>query len=278
MRKQLIGILAISCGALGLIVPSIILGTGASDPNIPVGTLTAFPTQVQTGTHPNLTWDISYPESVEDIVEIEPPGTVIPNQDLHMEVRIVGASVKRVWLNQYGQVVDWEWVNTECQMKIGSGSYSRIFYGKQSQVNPNTVVDSRDVDEGTTIDFGGRYVQSNGSWSTWFSSTNCENNVIALKDGDNPPDVGALYGQQTVEDFLRPYMDTDGNIDIGPKDVIYLVELTHTNMNDGGFDLQDLVILVTFSDPVGSSGSGSSGSGSSGSGGYGGYGGYGGRH
>ena len=219
-----------------------------ADPAIPTGFLTAYPTQVQTGAYPELTWEIEIPETVTEVVTITPPGTVTPKRDLCMEVRIVGASVKRVW-TQNGRVVDWEWVNTECRMKYGGGNYSRIFYGKQDEVDPDEIVHAQIVTANNSINFGGRYVQSNGSWSTWRSSTNSSQNVIALKDGDNPPDVDALYGQQTVEDFLRPYMDNQGNIDIGPKDVIYLIELTHTNMNDGGFDLQDLVILVTFNDP-----------------------------
>lgn len=223
-------------------------GQNPHDPVIPTGHLTAYPTQVQTGAYPQLTWEIEIPETVTEVVTITPPGTVTPKRDLCMEVRIVGASVKRVW-TQNGQVVDWEWVSTECQMKYGGGNYSRIFYGKQNEVDPDRIVHAQIVTANNSINFGGRYVQSNGSWSTWRSSTNSEQNVIALKNGDSPPDVDALYGQQTVEDFLRPYMDNQGNIDIGPKDVIYLIELTHTNMNDGGFDLQDLVILVTFNDP-----------------------------
>ncbi|MEZ5434456.1 MAG: hypothetical protein R3F31_25480 [Verrucomicrobiales bacterium] len=63
---------------------------------------------------------------------------------------------------------------------------------------------------------------------------------------DTPPTTTPLYQQPTLESFLRPYLDDNGNIKIGPMDVIYLMELTHTDRNNGGFDLQDLVILVTF--------------------------------
>jgi hypothetical protein len=55
-----------------------------------------------------------------------------------------------------------------------------------------------------------------------------------------------LYQQPTVEDFIKPYLDSNGKIKIGPMDVIYLMELTHTNKYDAGFDLQDLCLLVTF--------------------------------
>ncbi|MCB1234510.1 MAG: hypothetical protein KDM91_05520 [Verrucomicrobiae bacterium] len=221
----------------------------STDPEIPTGSLSAYPTIVQTGTHPTLTWSITHPEVIDDVVDIDPPGTTIPKETLIMDIRVVGASVKRVWLDRRGRVTDWEWVPTECKFSYNNGSYQRIFYDTQDDVNPDQVVYSRTVYKDKPLNFGGRYLEYGGGWSTFYSSTNCDHNVIALKNGDNPPDVGALYGQDTVEDFLRPYMDNQGNISIGPKDVIYLVELTHTNMNDGGFDLQDLVILATFRKP-----------------------------
>ena len=62
----------------------------------------------------------------------------------------------------------------------------------------------------------------------------------------NPPTSSPLYQQPTIEDFIRQYLDGEGRIKIGPRDVIYLMELTHTNKQEGGFDLQDLALLVTF--------------------------------
>ncbi|MEM1444228.1 MAG: hypothetical protein AAGF67_17915, partial [Verrucomicrobiota bacterium] len=62
-------------------------------PVIPVGSLSAFPTIVQTGTHPQLTWEVTLPETVDEIVEITPPGTLTPSRDVVMDVRILGAGV-----------------------------------------------------------------------------------------------------------------------------------------------------------------------------------------
>ena len=99
-------------------------------PLIPIGSLSAFPTIVQTGTKPQLTWDITLPETVDDIVDIEPPGTVRPKRCLIMDVRVLGASVKRVWLRN-GQVVDWEWTGSGLGVDwewtgsgLGVGSYT----------------------------------------------------------------------------------------------------------------------------------------------------------
>lgn len=218
-------------------------------PLIPVGSLSAFPTIVQTGTHPTLTWDIVLPEIVDDVVDIEGPGTLVPTRDLVMDVRVVGASVKRVWLNYYGQIVDWEWVMTQLQINYNGEGYSEIFFNTQDHVNPNEIVYSRVVQEGAPVDFGGRYVNSNGSWSTWYSTTN-STNVVALQNGDTPPTTTPMYDQPTIESFILPYLDENGKIKLGARDVIVLMELTHTNPDDGGYDLQDLAVLVTFYDEV----------------------------
>lgn len=219
--------------------------SGQSQPIIPTGDITAFPTFVQAGTNPTLTWNVTLPEKVTDVITITPPGTITPKKTMTMKVRVLGASVKRVWLNSRGQVTDWEWVPTEALMKYNSGSYSRIFYNTQNNVNPNTVVKQQTVYNNNTINFGGRYYVD-GSWSNMFTSQNSQYNVVALKNGDTPPTTTPMYQQPTIESFILPYLDPQGNIKLGPRDVIYLMELTHTDRNHGGFDLQDLALLVTF--------------------------------
>jgi hypothetical protein len=181
---------------------------------------------------------------------ITPPGTLTPTRCLIMDVRILGASVKRVWLNSRGQVTNWEWVPTQAMMNYNATGYSQIFYNTHNNVNPNTIVRTIAVEEGASINFGGRYVNSNGAWSTFYSTTNSQYNVVALKDGDTPPTTTPLYQQPTIESFILPYLDDNGNIELGARDVIILMELTHTDRNNGGFDLQDLAILVTFYDEL----------------------------
>ncbi|MFT3992586.1 MAG: hypothetical protein QM680_14415 [Luteolibacter sp.] len=215
------------------------------DPVAPVGALTAFPTLVQTGTRPTLTWGITYPATAKDVVAITGPGTLTPKTNLTMEVRVIGASVRATTTNLLGLIVSQTWVPTECQFKYGSGSFSRIWYGRQTDVQVSNVVLTKTVEAGKAINFGGRYYW-NSAWSSLYTSLNSTRNVVALVNGDTPPTTTPLYQQPTLESFLLPYLDDQGNVKIGPKDVIYLMELTHTNPNDGGFDLQDLVILVTF--------------------------------
>ncbi|MEM9018808.1 MAG: hypothetical protein AAGC68_17500 [Verrucomicrobiota bacterium] len=223
-------------------------GIGVSQeetPIIPVGTLSAFPTIVQTGTHPQLTWEITLPEIVEDIVDIDEPGTVIPSRRLVMDVRILGAGVTS-YNSYYGTLT---FVPTECKLSYNGSSYSRIFYGTNHDVNPNSIVYTREVEAGDTINLGARYYW-NESWGTWFSSTNHDYNVVALRNGDTPPTTTPMHQAPTIESFIRPYLGEDGRLDLGARDVIYLMELTHTDRNNGGWDLQDMAVLLTFYEEV----------------------------
>jgi len=220
----------------------------STDPAVPTGTLSAYPTVVKSGTFPTLTWGVTYPNIVSDLITVTPPGTITPKKSLEMKVRVIGASVKRVWLNSLRQVVASEWVPTEALLSYNGESYSRIWYGTQDNVNPNSIVTTRKVYNGQPIRFGGRYLNWNHSWNTMFTSTSSGGNVRALVNGDRPPTTTPLYQQPTIESFLLPYLDTNGKIKIGPKDVIFLFELTHTDTEDDGFDLQDLVLLCTFTE------------------------------
>jgi hypothetical protein len=216
----------------------------AQDPQVPVGSLAANPSHVQIGERPILSWNITYPAVVKDIIKVTPPGTCTPKVKVAMDVRVIGASVKVVWRNIFGQITRSEWAPTEAQISIGNNSYSRIFYNTQDKVNPSTSVYTGTIQPGNAINFAGRYYFD--GWSSLFRSTGSNGNVVALINGDTPPTSTPLYQQPTITDFIRPYLDGQGNIKIGPKDVIYLMELTHTNRYEGGYDLQDLALLVTF--------------------------------
>ncbi len=236
---------------IGLGAPGVAPRAGAQEmtPIIPVGSLSAFPTIVQTGTHPQLTWSVTVPEAVLDVVTIDPPGTLLPNRCLKMNVRVLGASVMAVWSNAAGHMLRWEWVPTEARINVNGTGFNRIFFDTQDHVNPSYVVHSQTVRVGDRIDFGGRY-QFQGEWGPWFSSTNSANQVVALKNGDIPPTTTPLHEQPDIETFLLPYLDEQGRIKLGARDVIYLMELTHTDVSHAGYDLQDLVLLVTFYDEI----------------------------
>lgn len=216
-----------------------------TSPSIPVGTLTAFPTVVQTGTKPTLTWSINYPSVVQDFVTITPPATVTPKQNLICDVRILGLGVTSQ--NSNGSIT---YYRTRGRWKYNTmSSYSDIYDGKQTDTIVQTqglVKTSISVTKSKPMNFSGQYY--NSEWQTLYLSTSGDN-VRTLKSGDTPPSNVPDYNAPSLESFLRPYLDSSGKVRIGPMDVIVFMELTHTDKNDVGYDLQDCVMLITFRKP-----------------------------
>lgn len=212
-------------------------------PPDPVGWLTAYPTVVQTGTKPTLTWSITYPSVVKDYVEIIPPATVNPKEKLDVEIRVLGNGVTVSSSNSN----NYSFVDAEAWLDFDGGGWDRIFYGDNHDVNPSNVVWSKkNVQAGETLKFGGRYYYD--GYGPFRHSTDGNQCVRTLVSGDTPPDVIPEYDAPSLEDFIKPYLGHDGKVNIGPMDVIVFMELTHSDsqQNDPGYDLQDMVLLVTF--------------------------------
>jgi hypothetical protein len=212
-------------------------------PKVPSGWISAYPTKVQTGTKPTLTWGINYPSIVEDYVTITPPATISADEEVDCEIRVLGAGVT---VSTYGSN-SYSFVPTEALVSYDGGSYQRIFYGTNHDVKPNQVVYSRTVSKNDTLRFGGRYYY-NKNWGPYFHSDSGTKNVRSLVNGDVPPSNVPDYNAPSLESFIKPYLSPAGKVYIGPMDVIVFMELTHydSQMSDSGYDLQDMVLLVTF--------------------------------
>jgi hypothetical protein len=221
-------------------------------PAIPVGSLDAYPTVVQTGTKPTLTWSINYPSIVKDYVTVTPPNTIIPKQALKCDIRILGAGVTSKSSN--GSIV---YYYTRGRIAYGSSpgssSFSTFWNGRQTDSivqQQGLVVTNLSVSANTRIHFGGQYNSDNSSsssnWYTFYGSSNSSTNVRTLVSGDSCPTNVPDYNAPSLESFLKPYLDSANKVRIGPMDVIVFMELTHTDQSNIGYDLQDLVFLVTF--------------------------------
>jgi len=215
----------------------------ATFPAMPSGWLVATPTVVQTGTNPTLTWGVNYPSIVEDYVTITEPATVKTDEEVDCEIRVLGAGVT-VTTNNSGA---YSFVPTEALLRYNNGSYGRIFYGTNPQVNPNTVVWSQTVPKNTTLRFGGRYFY-NKTWGTKYTSDSGTQNVRVLVNNSVPPSNVPEYNAPSLESFIKPYLSPAGRVQIGPMDMIVFMELTHpdSKSTEAGYDLQDMVLLVTF--------------------------------
>lgn len=241
----------------------------SADIPLPVGlsgeltATTSTPNMVQVGEYPKLTWKINYPPAVLDFVDVNDPGdpdggqpgTITPKVRLYTEVRILGQGVTVKSGSSFN------FVNTQATMSINSTSdFRQIFYGTNPQVNPANIINLRSVfgdtyrnnlvDAGKPIRFGGRYYYSN-RWGTYYKSSDGGDNVRFLVNGQIPPSNVPDYNAPSLESFIRPYLDASGRVKIGPMDVIVFMELTHSanQKSDVGYDLQDMVLLVTFRKP-----------------------------
>lgn len=233
--------------AVALFLAPVFLRAQTATPTIPVGDISSAQTTVKGGTFPQLTWSVTVPQTITDVITVTPPGTVTPKKNLRMDVRLLGASVWAQAFDSNGNPTSGWYVPTEALVSVGTSAYNRFWYDIHTNINPNTVVYSQNVTANTPINFAGRYWWY-GAWSTLYNSTNPAGQVVALVNGSVPPTSTPLYQQPTIESFILPYLDAQGKIKLGPRDVIYLIELTHTNKNDPGWDLQDLAFLVTFTE------------------------------
>ena len=224
---------------MGSLAPSPV--TAQTIPAIPAGVMSAYPTVVQTGTKPTLTWNILYPSKVSDMVRISPPGTLIPNQTLYVTVKMVGTGVTSGNATQ-----DAITHTSDARLSLNGGNYSQLFYGAPADVDPSKQLYIKKVYANQTIDFGGRYVEG-GAWTPFYTTHSSNFQVVALVNGATPPTTFPLYQSPTLASYLKPYLDSTGKVHIGPLSVLILMELGQTNRNVNSFDLQDQVLLVTFS-------------------------------
>jgi hypothetical protein len=209
-------------------------------PAVPSGWLTAYPTIVQTGTHPTITWGVNYPSVVENYITIT-ESKITAKQEVDCEIRVLGAGVTA---SKSGSS-SYTFVPTEAQVSFNNGTYTRIFYGTNLQVNPNAVVYTKTLQKNKTLCFGGKYFHNN-AWGPTYDYTHTHN-VRTLVNGSTPPTNIPDFGAPSLEQFIKPYLTADNKVKIGPMDVIVFMELTHSSsqMTDTGFDLQDMVLLVT---------------------------------
>ncbi|QQL45190.1 hypothetical protein [Sulfuriroseicoccus oceanibius] len=196
---------------------------------------------VQVGAVPSITWNVTYPLTIDDLIVIT--GTnITTKQQVVMEVRLIGAG--------WGLKENFHYVDSH--MDLGSG-WTQIFFGDHHMVNASEVIYSEPLPAGTSIDFGGRGGKDKpgpnpNQWSDWFKSNKIKGpNVVTLLNGDPAPQYDPAFDIQTaVEDYLTPYVNTTTEtITLGPFQVIYLFDFN--TFGTKWYDLQDTGIIVTFS-------------------------------
>lgn len=204
---------------------------------VPTGWLEVDRDVLRTGTYPTLTWAIHYPSNLESVLNRDANGSLCPGKPLEMHVAIVGAS------NQVG-VADGNptYAPVEFEVRVGGGSsYTPVFQNLQTAVDPSEVLLDVPVPASTQIDLRAR-AGTGTAWLPYQSTESATPNVLVLTAGQVPP----LTVTNDLRTFLAPYLDANGAVKIGPMDMLYLFELGESDPLAAGFNLQDLVVLVSF--------------------------------
>ncbi|MFO0832479.1 MAG: fibro-slime domain-containing protein [Phycisphaerales bacterium] len=168
------------------------------------------------------------------------------------KVRVIGAAISMG--GQYDLCVT-------TRVKVGSalqapfGAFDKAVTGNvNDNQNPRSVVLPNLIPAGTRLSVDGQsWTRNNASspspadadWSSYMTinSESGGRQVVALRNGDTPPDVSGFMGQVSAKDMLTPYMNA-GKITLLDNQVIYLFELGTTSTGSSAFDMQDLVVLV----------------------------------
>lgn len=242
--KSLIGIAIITQS------PLLVHGQEAPDPNVhgdpyvPVGTLGVNPTFVQIGVRPNLDWGIEYPMVFNDLALVGGSGSLVTtNQEVQTEIRVNGSSNDCTTEN--GTDLDSAlWVRVG-----GAGNYWRLlFYGNKRDVNPSKVLYKSWLPVGTPIELAARAKSPSGGWYPIVWTIEDTVQLAHLGNGDTVPDyIIPKFSTSELKSYTTALLSEDNlTAEIGPKDMVYLFELTATDPADPCFDLEDLVVTIHF--------------------------------
>ena len=202
----------------------------SAESKIPVGSLTVDKNLVQKDEKPRLTWNIIHPISeLDEVISVDENDKITVLKDVKVDVYMVGTGVT----SNSGRTQH----TTKSHIGLGQG-WEHVFTGKGDDVNPLKVLISRELEAGTKITFKANFKNDR---------ENSSDEVILLRDGDSAPSGLGDNGGASLESYLKSYVE-DGKLSLGTLDVIYCAELTHTDKNSSGYDLQDSIVLLRFSE------------------------------
>ncbi len=216
----------------GLLAGLCTLGSAFAADAVPTGTLNVDRTLVRVGTRSQLDWQINYPNTPPVGVDL------IPTTKVKMRVRTLGVAF------QSGNTL----LPFEGGWKTSKSSWSVFFNGNANSVVPTRVLVDKTVEANDTISFRARGgANANGtSWYAYHQTNNNDPYAVVLKNGDKPPTYAPAYNQGNIKSFLSPYLNSSGRIKIGEQDLIILWEGSTAAPGTTFFDMQDLVVLVSF--------------------------------
>ncbi len=223
-----------------ILTGSILTATSNAQEEIPTGSLTIGTgvDAVSEGTVPVLKWTINHPQAPIDTETLE-----VTNRT-NMAVQVLGTSI----------VVRRQKRFTNTEMKFtGESDWTHVFQGYDTDVDVSKVVLTRDLEAGDKIEFRTQRESSTGGVDDWrFFTPEDENNhhVNIFRDGDPLPWTNlAATSQRTIDDFLAAYLNQEEtHVLLDNNQIIIAVEMGRSAPGDRGFDMQDAIFLLTFTE------------------------------
>lgn len=201
---------------------------------IPTGKLNVDRTMVRIGTKSLLDWTINYPSQLDEVVDVT-NDVITVKKSTQMKVRVLGVAF------QSGSTL----LPINGYYSVNGSSWSSVFYGTGLAVNSATVLLTKTLKTNDKVSFGAKGWDGR-SWLPFHQTGTNDKYVTVLKNGSVAPSYAPAYNQGSVTSFLKPYIDSTGKISIGSKDLIILWECSTAAPGTTYFDMQDLVMLVTF--------------------------------
>lgn len=183
-------------------------------------------------------------------------GQVVPSESYAAEFTVVGSAIN--YSGWYDMPVTVK-CNVEDDTYSPFGSFEKAVNGNvNDQSNPRVYVFPNIYPPNTPISIDAR------SWiKKWFWYSGTKNKhwmpymtvnsadalpyVKVLRDGDGVPAIPGFLNQNSIEDYLQPYVNSNtGKISLEENQAIYLFELGTTDLNSPAADFQDLVALVSL--------------------------------
>ena len=216
------------------ITPALSLSAQTQEPAIPIGKLHVQNDIVAVGDYPTLTWDTTHPQTITDIIEVGGPDEVVTvKKKLLVKVSMIGTGITDSSGREY---------NSTNEISFNGGAWEHVFTGPGAAVDVTEVLIEKVLEPGATIEFRSRYT----GYDKWRYQDSKE--IQIFFDGDEPPKNPSSDSLATsAEEYMQAYTK-DGKLSLGALDMIYAAELTHTDTSSRGYDMQDSIVLVRFTD------------------------------
>lgn len=193
------------------------------------------PRYVEWPNSPRVGWDLTEEVSLDQLVKRTSTG-VTALTDLRVEVTVLGTGVTSGSGSRYTSF------RTQGELKIGNQAWALVHDGNEDAVVPNKVTYSTTAKEGDEFQFRSRFLFNSWQGYRYHSGSDVLTLANNEKIPSNKPENEAV---KSAEQFLQPYLNEDSTLDLGELDFVYVAELTHTDKNASGYDLQDLIVHVS---------------------------------